>query len=63
MLTGRQIEIMNLVKLGYENKQIAVELGITINTVKTLLSEAFGRLGAVDRAHAVYLAMRQGIIS
>lgn len=62
-LTPRQIEIMNLVKLGFTDMQIALELGMSVSAVKGHLSDGvFRRLGAVDRANAVYICMRRGII-
>lgn len=62
VLTKRQIEVMNLVKLGYANKQIGRELWITTATVNMHLMAAIRRMGANDRAHAVYLCMKKGII-
>ncbi len=61
-LTKRQIEVMNLVKHGYANKQIVRELGITIDTVKRHIADIIRRIQANDRAHAVYLCMKRGII-
>lgn len=62
MLTKRRIEVLNLMKLGYMNKGIAYELSISEGTVKTTITKILGVLGAENRAHAVYLAMKQGII-
>lgn len=62
VLTKRQIEVMNLVKLGYANKQIARELGVAMGTVERLLNDVAYRLQASGRAHAVYLCMKRGII-
>jgi len=53
---------MNLVKLGYANKQVGRELGITMGTVERLLNDVAKRLQASGRAHAVYLCMKKGII-
>ena len=61
-LTKRQIEVMNLVKLGYANKQIVRELGITIDTVKRHIADTIRRIQANDRAHAVYICLKRGII-
>ena len=61
-LTQRQIEVMNLVKLGYANKQISRELGIAMGTVERCLYDIYHRLQADGRAHAVYLCMKEGII-
>ncbi len=61
-LTKRQTEMMNLVKLGHANKQIAGELGIAMGTVERCLNDVYQRLQADGRAHAVYLCMKRGII-
>ena len=62
-LTPRQIEVMNLVKLGFTDMQIAIKLGMGVGSVKGHLSDGvFRRLGAVDRANAVYICMKRGII-
>jgi len=61
-LTERQVEVMNLVKLGYANKEIARELVITVGTVERHLNSIYQHLGALGRAHAVYLCMKKGII-
>lgn len=62
-LTERQLEIMNLVKLGYPNKLIAVKLSVNVETITTTMSRTiFPHLGAHDRAHAVYICMKRGLI-
>ena len=61
-LTKRQTRVMNLVKHGYANKQIARKLGITIDTVRSHLHSVFRRMPASNKAHAVYLCMKRGII-
>ena len=61
-LTKRQLEVMNLVKHGYANKQISRELGISIWTVKRHLHDIIRRTRANDRAHAVYICLKRGII-
>lgn len=62
-LTERHVQILNLIKLGYTNKAIASELGIDLETVRTTISVyILPRLDAQSRAHAVYLAMKKGLI-
>ena len=48
-------EIMDLVKDGYSNLEIADTLHISLNSVKTHLRNITTRLGAKNRAHAVAL--------
>jgi DNA-binding CsgD family transcriptional regulator len=62
-LTDREIEILGLAAAGLTNARIGARLGLTENTVKTHFKRAFARLGVQDRAHAVAIAIRRGIIS
>jgi two-component system nitrate/nitrite response regulator NarL len=41
---------------------VARELGISPHTVKTHLERIFEKLGAGDRAQAVAIALRQGLV-
>ncbi|GAA2985114.1 response regulator transcription factor [Streptomyces fulvorobeus] len=59
-LTTRQREVLVLVANGNTNAQIGRCLGISSATVNRLLANAYGVLGAHDRAQAVALAMRHG---
>ena len=52
ILTERQNEIMGMVAKGMSNSQIAVELGLSIQTVKNTLSEIYGRIDAPNRVTA-----------
>ena len=51
-----------LVAHGYPNKLIASALGISEQTVKNHVSSAMRKLGADNRAHAVVLALQQGLV-
>jgi len=62
-LTPRQREILRLLALGLENKQIARRLGIGVHTVKTHVSRVLGKLGATSRTEAVVFALRDRLIS
>ena len=62
-LTPREIQILNFVAQGFSNKQIALELGISINTVKDFISKILTKLNANDRTEAVVIAIRHGMIS
>ncbi len=61
-LSPRELEVLSLVSQGFENKQIATELGISEATVKTHLQGVFVRLEASSRAEAVAIGLRLGII-
>jgi DNA-binding CsgD family transcriptional regulator len=62
-LTERETEVLVLLASGKTNQQIAVELGITNNTVKFHLAGIYGALDVSTRAEAVVAAIRGGLIS
>jgi DNA-binding NarL/FixJ family response regulator len=51
-LSKREFDVLGLLALGRSNKQIARELSITPNTVKTHVSSILGKLGAESRTQA-----------
>ncbi len=59
-LTSKEAQILTLVAEGNANKQIAIILGISEQTIKNRVSSILRKLNANDRAHAVMLAMRNG---
>ncbi len=61
-LSPREIEILQKVAYGSTTKEVADELGISFHTVKTHLERIFEKLGANDRAQAVAIAIRQGLV-
>jgi two-component system, NarL family, response regulator len=61
-LTGRELQILNLIVKGLSNKQIADKLGITEATVKWHVNLIFGRLNVSDRTQAAVAALNRGII-
>lgn len=62
-LTRRQVEVLALVAEGYTDRRIGATLGVTVDRAKTLLGRAMVKLGAANRAHAVHLAHRAGVLS
>ena len=62
LLSPRETEILALVSRGLENKQIAVELGVSEATVKTHLKGVFSRLEVSSRAEAAAVGLRLGLI-
>jgi NarL family two-component system response regulator LiaR len=62
-LTPREIEVLTLVARGYRNKEIAHDLGISIKTVKTHVSNILSKLHMIDRTQAALYAVRQGLVS
>ena len=61
-LSAREAEVLQLAAKGGNNKEIAVGLGLSENSVKMFLKRAFFKLGASNRAEAVQLAVRRGLI-
>jgi DNA-binding NarL/FixJ family response regulator len=61
-LSKREREILQKVADGSTTRQVATELGISPHTVKTHLERIFEKLGANDRAQAVAIAIRSGIV-
>ena len=57
-LTSREIQILNYIANGNSNKQTAVAVGISEQTIKNHVSAILRKLNANDRAHAVALAVR-----
>jgi DNA-binding NarL/FixJ family response regulator len=62
-LTPREREVLDLVSRGFSNRRIAGQLGISVHTVKFHVSTIYGKLGATNRAEAVSLAVRRGLIA
>jgi DNA-binding NarL/FixJ family response regulator len=61
-LTPRELEVLQLVRDGCKNKQIADQLSISENTVNFHLKNIAEKLGANDRTHAVTIAVRRGLL-
>ena len=62
LLSAREREILRLVAKGATNDEIAAQLALGRESVKTLLSRAFRKLGVGGRAEAVSAAHRQGVL-
>jgi DNA-binding NarL/FixJ family response regulator len=62
-LTARESEILGLVACGLPNQQIASQLFLSINSVKTHIRTAYRKIGVDSRAGAVGWAIRHGFRS
>jgi DNA-binding NarL/FixJ family response regulator len=60
--TPRQLEVLRLVAIGLQNKQIAAELGIAIRTVKIHLSALFKLTETRNRTHLLVRARELGLL-
>lgn len=61
-LSGREIEVINLVARGDTNKEIAEVLVVTENTVKVHLRSIFRKLGVRNRQQVTAHALQSGLV-
>ncbi len=61
-LTSRELDVLRLIASGNSNKLIADQLSIGEATVKSHVTNILSKLGANDRAHAVTIGLKRGII-
>ena len=61
-LTTREIDVLRLIAEGNANKEIADQLSIGEASVKSYVANILSKLEAKDRAHAVTIGLRRGII-
>jgi LuxR family maltose regulon positive regulatory protein len=59
-LTAREYELLGHLARTAGNRELAAELGITMNTLKTRLRRLYAKLGVHDRASALAVASREG---
>ena len=52
-VTNREIDVLKLLVLGYNNKEIADKLCITNHTVKAHLTQVYKKLGVTNRSKAI----------
>lgn len=61
-LSARELEVLRLIVAGRSNKEIARDLDIGEESVKTYLKAVFHKLGVADRTQAAIEAIRHGIV-
>jgi DNA-binding CsgD family transcriptional regulator len=61
-ITARELEILNLVASGLSNREIATQLFVSENTVKTHCARVFDKLGAARRTQAVQRGKEMGLL-
>lgn len=61
-LTARELEVLQAMAAGLQNKEIAAKLIISERTVKFHVSAILGKLGAGNRTEAVALAAQRGLV-
>lgn len=61
-LTDRELEVLSGMCEGQSNAEIGRALFLSEDTVKTHARRLFRKLGAADRAHAVAISLRRGLV-
>ena len=62
LLTPKEIDVLRLIAAGNANKEIAAQLSVTEETVKSRVKNILDKLGANDRTHAVTIGLKRGFI-
>jgi NarL family two-component system response regulator LiaR len=62
-VTARELEILTLIARGLSNREIATQLFVSENTVKTHCARVFDKLGAARRTQAVQRGKELGLLS
>jgi NarL family two-component system response regulator LiaR len=61
-ITARELEILTLVARGLSNREIAAQLFVSENTVKTHCARVFDKVGAARRTQAVQRGKELGLL-
>jgi DNA-binding NarL/FixJ family response regulator len=61
-LTPREVEVLQLICRGRSNREIAVELNVSVNTVAVHRANIMNTLGVHKTAELVVYAIRHGLI-
>ena len=61
-LTPREVEVLTLCSEGYRRADVAVRLGVHLNTVKNITAMICAKLEADNITHAVAVAVRKNLI-
>jgi DNA-binding NarL/FixJ family response regulator len=61
-LTPREVEVLELVRQGLRNREIAASLGVGEETVQSHVKHILAKLDVPDRTAAIDVALRRGII-
>lgn len=62
-LTAREVEVLRQLALGHQNKEIAAELRVSEETVKTHVGHILAKLQVENRSQAIVQALKRGLVS
>ena len=62
-LTNREKEIVQLVAIGYKNREVAEKLGIAVKTVETHRANIMNKLALRNIAQLIRYAIQKGMVS
>ena len=62
VLTDRELEIIRRMKCGFGNKSIAMQLNISVNTVKSHIYNVYRKLEVNNRVEALIVAEKAGVL-
>lgn len=62
-LTPRELQVLKLLVAGNENRQIAEQLGLATDTVKTHMKHILWKLNASGRTEAAVKALKAGLVA
>lgn len=63
LLTHREVQVLNGIGSGATTREVAATMSISPKTVENHKQRIFSKLGVQNQAHAVAVALRQGLIS
>lgn len=61
-LSARELEVLRLVSVGKTNREIAAQMGVSEETIKSHVKTILCKTRARDRTHAVAIALRRGML-